>query len=77
MKFEVTLLGILTLAGMYYLEQVDKAAKATQYLLKTSVEMVQHHETRLASIEEAVLEVPDMKRELKEIRKILLARGYK
>lgn len=77
MRVEFTVLGLLAIASFYYVKKVDNATRATRDLFKSSVEMVQYHEDRLVRVEEAVAEVPEMRDDIKEIKRILLASGFK
>jgi hypothetical protein len=77
MKIEAMVLGLLGLASLYYLKKVEEVTLSTQDLFRASAAMVNRHEDRLVRVEEAVSEVPAIQEDIREIKKILLARGLK
>lgn len=77
MKLEFAVLGLLTLGSLWYMKKVDDAIFSTKALFENSVETIRRHEDRLVRVEEAVQDVPALRDDLREIKKILLAQGVR
>lgn len=75
MKFDLMVLAVLAMIGVFFVNSVDKSMKDVTNIVRESVGMAESNDKRLERVEEIVSDIPEMKRELAEIKKLLKAKA--
>lgn len=75
MKFDLMVLAVLAMIGVFFVNSVDKSMKDVTNIVRESVGVAESNDKRLERVEEIVSDIPEMKRELAEIKKLLKAKA--
>ena len=74
MRMEMLGFSLLVFMSMYYIKKINEATFTAQGMFRESVSITRLYDTRLSRVETAVQEVPEMRREIREIRDMLMGR---